>query len=357
VESPSSLARAFVSQNEDEIRLPTERPVIYVAVDPGGTVLAVNPRGAEQLGYGSRELVGRSIATICHPNDWPMTRESIRAAVREPGRWFERDARRIRRDGRVLWLRQRMRSEPATRGRPVVLEACSDVLTPKHSEQEWMENRERLQRLSFELAMAEERERRRLGLRVHDHLGQLLAAARLKLAGLTDDTAALPAPAELHAARDLIDEAIRATRSLTFELGSPVLHEFGLAPALRDLGDRTVAEHGLAVDLELEGAPRRLRREPEVILFRTARELIHNVVTHAHARRVTIALRFRAGNTLLAVSDDGQGFDPAATAVGFGPNGGFGFFSIREQLKQLGGWFLVESAPGRGTRAEAAVPG
>jgi signal transduction histidine kinase len=58
----------------------------------------------------------------------------------------------------------------------------------------------------------------------------------------------------------------------------------------------------------------------------------------------------------LSVTDDGKGFDPADVPAGFGPNGGFGFFSIREQLKQLGGWFVVESAPGRGTRAEAAVP-
>jgi PAS domain S-box-containing protein len=163
VQRPSSPHQAVVSQNENEIRLPSESSVIYVALDAGGTMLAVNPHGAQQLGYRTRELVGRSIAIICHRNDWPMTRESIRAALREPGRWFERNARRVRRDGRVLWVRQRVRGETASlaRRRPVVLEACSDVGTQRSAEQEGLDHGERLHRLPFELAMAEERERRR----------------------------------------------------------------------------------------------------------------------------------------------------------------------------------------------------
>jgi len=92
------------------------------------------------------------------------------------------------------------------------------------------------------------------------------------------------------------------------------------------------------------------------VLLRVIRELLFNVSKHARARNVWVTVA-RAGACLqVCVEDDGIGFHAARLARGFGPNGGFGLFSIRAQLPAIGGSFEIDSAPGRGTRVLLTVP-
>ena len=84
-----------------------------------------------------------------------------------------------------------------------------------------------------------------------------------------------------------------------------------------------------------------------VMLWKSARELLHNVVKHAEARQVQIQLETTATEVILEVKDDGRGFD--FTAARRRTGGGFGLFSIEERLRQLGGDMTVLTEPGGGT--------
>jgi signal transduction histidine kinase len=91
-------------------------------------------------------------------------------------------------------------------------------------------------------------------------------------------------------------------------------------------------------------------------LFRDVRELLTNVVKHASAHKVKVSIRKVGSEIHISVEDDGWGFDTkkvAATAV---REGGFGLFSIRERLGQLGGHLEIESEPGCGTKATLIAP-
>ena len=103
----------------------------------------------------------------------------------------------------------------------------------------------------------------------------------------------------------LSDQAIRYTRGLTFELSPPVLYELGLGPALDWLGEQFAAQARPAGRGEANTARRDLRTTCKVLLWKCARELVHNVVKHAQARRVTIELAIRRGPRRLWSSDDG----------------------------------------------------
>lgn len=209
-----------------------------------------------------------------------------------------------------------------------------------------------LRRLAAEVSLAEERERRSIAADLHDHLGQGLALIRIRLQRLRGDAALGghgPALDELVA---LSDQAIRYTRGLTFELSPPVLYELGLGPALEWLGEETARKHGLQVKVR-DRARCPLADDLKVMLWKSARELLHNVVKHAGARRVEIGLAARAGGIVLEVADDGCGFDAGQARRDAGER--FGLFSIAERLHQLGGRLELDTAPGRGTRVRLVV--
>jgi signal transduction histidine kinase len=113
--------------------------------------------------------------------------------------------------------------------------------------------------------------------------------------------------------------------------------------------------YGLRVAFKDDEAAKPLNETQAAILFRAARELLMNVHKHAQSSTATMTLE-RVGSVLqLIVEDTGLGFDPSAVHPGSN-RGGFGLFSLREQIKQLGGTFEVSSRAGRGTRAQVRVP-
>lgn len=211
--------------------------------------------------------------------------------------------------------------------------------------------------LVSEVALAEERERRRIASGLHDQIGHVLAIGRIRLGALR----AMELPEEARACvldvQRSLQEAIRATRSLTFELSSPVLFEVGLGPALESLAARTCQEQGLEVHVEdRSDAARPLAEDVRVVLYRAARELLLNVVKHAGARRVAIRLAAGGDRVELEVADDGRGFDTRAAGECFTERGGFGLFSIRERLANLGGRLEITSSPEHGTCVRLSAP-
>jgi DNA-binding NarL/FixJ family response regulator/two-component sensor histidine kinase len=202
--------------------------------------------------------------------------------------------------------------------------------------------------------LAEQRERSRLAIVLHDHLQQLLVAAkfRLTILGRGGDDVVKHAAKEVE---QLIDDSVTASRSLTAELNPPILHEAGLNEGLQWLARRMADTQGLFVDLQLnENEP--LPEDMKVLLFQSVRELLFNVVKHANTRSAVLNLRRFDSSLQITVSDQGIGFDPSAlSTVGEGGRG-YGLFGIRERIEFLGGKLEVQSSPGQGSRFVLSVP-
>lgn len=213
-----------------------------------------------------------------------------------------------------------------------------------------------LRKLAAQVCLAEERERRQIAENLHDHLGQGLALIKMRLQDLRGDAVFGGHGDALGELITLSDQAIRYTRSLTFELSPPVLYELGLGPALDWLAEQTQRKHGLKVKVK-DKLRTPLSDEIKVMFWKSARELLHNVVKHAGAKKVAIRLEGKDGQVVLTVQDDGRGFDPEAARDRAGET--FGLFSIEERLRQFGGSMHIETAPGRGAtvRLEATVTG
>ena len=236
-------------------------------------------------------------------------------------------------------------------------ELLIEVEERKKYEQELLGYQQRLRHLSSELLQTEERERRRIAMGIHDHIGQTLAMTKIQLGALQTEYDSRDLKKKVEDIRDLITQTIRYTRALTFDLSPPVLYELGLQAALEWLAEIVRKQSGLMVKVAGDGSDRKLDTERRVILFRICRELLLNVVKHAAARRAQVSLRGDDATIMVKISDDGTGFDPTMLQAGYDPfESGFGLFSIREQLRQYGGTFEVDSNPGHGSGVTISVP-
>jgi signal transduction histidine kinase len=208
-----------------------------------------------------------------------------------------------------------------------------------------------LQALAAELTQTEHRERRRLAQILHDHLQQLLYAARLGLETLRSrDSIDASTQETIEQIDGLLGECIAESRSLTLQLCPPVLHEAGLAAAVEWLGRYMEQTCGLNVDVDVDPQSEPENEAVRILLFEAARELLFNVVKHADIGRARIMLNAtHDGRVCLIVSDEGAGCAPAATQPDQPASSGFGLFSIRERLELMGGRMEIDTAPGRGT--------
>jgi PAS domain S-box-containing protein len=111
-------------------------PTLYFALGPTGTILSVNPFGAQQLGFGVEELVGQDAANLIHPPDRELARERLDACLRQPGESISWDIRKVRKDGSVLWVRETARAVAEPGKPPIVLIASQDITEAKVAAEE-----------------------------------------------------------------------------------------------------------------------------------------------------------------------------------------------------------------------------
>ncbi len=218
------------------------------------------------------------------------------------------------------------------------------------------DHKQQLLALSESLISTEKRERRALAGELHDHLAQILAVGRIKLAQgthLTKDSELLNL---LNTVDQFLQQSLTYTRTLMTELSSTHLHRSGLLTILEGLTEK-MNLFGLTVTLEAEQPLPDLSENQEFLLYWSLRELLFNVIKHAHVEQATISIRQLHGTHLhCIVSDDGCGFDPATVTIPYIVQDHFGLSGIRGRMTALQGTISLDSFPGRGTRVSLTIP-
>ncbi len=215
--------------------------------------------------------------------------------------------------------------------------------------------RERLRQLARQVVIAQEVERRRISHELHDEAGQALTALKINLdmirASFPPDQAEVQQ--KLAEAVDTTDQTMEQIRRLAHGLHPPVLDKFGLGPAIEGLCDDFAGKTHLDIQAQVGPLPT-LDDQLAISLYRVLQEALTNVVKHAEAHRIEVALSDEGDSIELSVSDDGQGFVPAFERV-ISPSG-MGLAGMQERVELLGGELQVDSTPGQGTQIVARVP-
>lgn len=191
---------------------------------------------------------------------------------------------------------------------------------------------------------------------LHDQVGQELFAIKIKLEQLKDS---LPSDEDINILSDLsnsLTHAINKTRSLTFELSPPILYQFGLEAALEWLAEDTYEQYNIAVTFKDDKQEKPLDEDVKIFLYQAVRELFTNVAKHAQTEKANVSIEKDHANIRICVEDNGVGFTRSRKHSSKDKNKGFGLFSIKERLEQLGGHLEIETHDARGTQITLMAP-
>jgi signal transduction histidine kinase len=202
------------------------------------------------------------------------------------------------------------------------------------------------------LAWAREQERTSLARELHDEVGQRLALLKIDLHHLRSF---VQGPDGLSIWQDADAEVSTLSawvRSIAVSLRPPALDCLGLEAALRQLLERQFAHGAAHYVFEYAGLPAKMEPAMELALYRIVQESVANIVRHASATSVVVEINNGdiGGELELIIRDNGCGFDAGIMRSGSGLQG------IKERVQLLGGLFLLDTAPQRGTRLVVSLP-
>ena len=305
------------------------------------------------------------------PDDQPHVTAVIQEAIRTKGN-FELEHRVRRADGSLGWTFSR--AVPLLDANGEIVEwfgSARDITERKHAEEalrglnatleskvtertaELQHRARQLQKLTLELSETEDHERRQLAEILHDDLQQQLAAAKFHLSLLNSRAKHDPSQLGIVTQVDqMLMDAIQKSRNLSHELSPAVLYQGDFTGALGWLAGQLQAKHGLEVAVDAFGEVRVQSDALKSFLYKSAQELLFNVVKHARTNQARIRVRRLARCICLSVSDRGRGFDPQELHQ----TPGFGLLSIRERIELLGGRMKIQSVKGQGSKFHIVVP-
>jgi PAS domain S-box-containing protein len=235
-----------------------------------------------------------------------------------------------------------------------LVSSISDITEYKRKE-EWLNNsREQLRDLASHLEMVRESERKETAHRIHDEIGQPLAALKLELASLShklkEEQTALSERAGVM--NDIIDESIQAVKRLCTDLRPWLLDDMGIAEAIKwqlmDFGKRTSIEYELTTDLKEVS----LGHDLSTTIFRIFQEMLRNIELHAGATRVSVTFSKKQDRIVMEVKDNGVGI---AEELIHNPKS-YGLSSIRERVFAWNGAVDIGGEPQKGTTITVNLP-
>ncbi|MDH0645847.1 PAS domain S-box protein [Pseudomonas sp. GD03858] len=353
--------RALAALRESEARLKG------IAGNVPGLVFRLERDPAEgepefpYISEGSEALVGYSPAAIQHPQmglrnlvhpedraDYHRVQDLALASDRD----WSWQGRILTRQGEQRWADIKATTRRLANGRMVWDGVVWDITQGKQAELALAGSQEQLRELSAHLESVREEEKARIAREVHDELGQMLTVLKLEVSMCELAYAELDAGLNerLGNMKRLIAQLFQLVRDVATALRPPIL-DAGIASAIEWQARRFEARTQIPCLVEVPEQLPPLSDAKATSLFRILQEALTNVMRHARAHTVQIALVQEPGRLRLTIVDDGVGF-----AVDAARPTSFGLVGVRERVLMLGGSVMLDSEPGEGTSLSVVIP-
>lgn len=363
-----ALASAFNKMTEDLQRTTVSKDYVdsiirsmndtLIVVGPDGVIRSVNKATSDLLGYEKNELVGKKINLIV-PDEANIFSNAGRQGLKGEPTVVNQETDYLTKTGKtipMLFSAAALKTkEGKTEGSVYI---ARDVTERKQAEEALRDSERKLHILSSQLITAQEKERRRLSIELHDELGQSLVVFKLKLRsmyeGLGADQAGLKAGFE--EVMEYTNEVAENVRRLSRDLSPSVLEDLGLKAAIRWLVDTFSKHSDTGYSLDMTEMEEKFSEEEQITIYRIIQECLTNIAKHAQATHVSLVIRKQAGCTLFRVEDNGVGFN-VREAFSKDPGArGLGLNAMYERARMLGASLDIWSQEGMGTRIIIAVP-
>lgn len=217
---------------------------------------------------------------------------------------------------------------------------------------------EKLRLLTSQLLSAQEQERKRVAMELHDDLGQSLSVLKMQLRHLERQLGDMPQQqGECKESLKFINEIVEKVRRLSRELSPPILDDLGLLAALDHLFYEFGKYEGLKVSVEKADIKDLFPLEAQIGIYRIFQEALNNISKHSGATRVEIAIKNHGHCVEFSIEDNGQGFSQEELANRKAYDQGMGLAAMNERVRLLGGVLKLQSKPGQGTSLHFTIPG
>jgi len=219
-------------------------------------------------------------------------------------------------------------------------------------------NEELLRGLSHRIVQAQEFERGRVSIELHDNITQLLCAALVCSQVLANKLSKRYAPAQKEALKlcDMLGQSAKEVERISRNLRPSGLNELGLGAVLRSDSTEFIERTGIDLKLTCAQLTASLPAAVELTFYRIFQEALQNVQLHAAAKHVRVSLRQQGRFIELMINDDGVGFDTEHQMTGRKGNVGFGLLHMRERVEMSGGSFTIHSVRDKGTTIQVKFP-
>lgn len=350
-----------LKQAEEELRrqrlfmwqvIDTTPNLIFVK-DASGKCLLVNQALADYWGLTIQEMIGKNISDFGSNEQEIQTYIAMDRQVIESGRELVSTVSSIRSDGQRHWYLITKRALVESDGTVNVLGIVVDITEQKLSEMRLAKSYQELRQLSSHQEHLREDEREKIARDLHDEMGSLLVALKMRVAWLTSK---LPVGMPLlveeagHISA-LVKDAIHAVHQIVTKMRPNLLEGFGFAATVEDYVRKFQQQTGIECILVLPDEELALNAEQSIALFRILQESLNNVTKHAQASRVVIRIMKRDMSLSLIIGDNGIGFDMTVRK-----EQSFGLIGIRERALLMGGKVRIRSVPTKGTRLSITMP-
>lgn len=330
-----------------------DAPVGMAIADRDGRYTKVNRALATFTGYTEDELLKMSYMDLGHPDESNLNAQVRENLVSGKQASVQMEKRYIRKDGTSVWGLSVVSAILNKEGKPIqAIGQVLDINQLKKAELALKDSRRRLRALSSHQTQLLEAERKHIAQEIHDELGQLLTALRMDVSLLRMAFGENPLIQDkAEQMRRLIDKTIDVVRHIASNL-RPAALNLGLLPAIEWLTRDFSVRWSIPCSFEADCDDLLLDEATATTVFRVAQESLTNIARHAEATIASIRL-YRRNKTLhLSITDNGCGFDMAEANT----QKSFGFFGMHERIHAAGGKLVIESAPGKGTTVDMAVP-
>jgi PAS domain S-box-containing protein len=314
------------------------------------TILSWNTAAERLFGWSAQEAIGQPIDLIVPP-ERPGLLHRFAERVARGEQLNPIETFHLRKDGARIPTQITYSPVRDQQGKVIAYSfTLRDMTELKRKEKELRDYASRLHNLSRRLREVEESERHAISRELHDRIGQELSTLGLILGSLgaklpQESLRAVHKP--LQDMQGLLKSMVANVRDIMAELRPPVLDDYGLLAALRQLLTEFARRSGIAAELSGGELQPRLPRIVETAMFRISQEALNNIAKHAQAKKVEICLNETSERVALDISDDGVGFDSNETPP---DTQHWGLTTMRERAEAVGIAFRLESAPGAGTR-------
>ncbi|MGJ8744321.1 PAS domain-containing protein [Polaribacter sp.] len=349
--------RSEIEKAEEMYRILTDNSNDLICLqEPDSTFRYVSPSIKNLLGYEQSEFLGKQMFSIVHEDDVQLLKDAMKQI--NLGGKVDGVSYRVRhKNGHFIWLESLASLVSKEKNNNYYVTSSRDITQAVIAKQKIEEYQTSLQKLTTEMTLIEEQQKKEIATNIHDHLSQSLVISKMKINALKKMPQLKLINDDLNFIETHISEALENSRKITYELSPPVLYQLGIIEALYWLFDNVETTHKIACVVSSNVDNIKLNEVKSILLYRSIQEVLTNVIKYAKATKVTLDIDKNKQGVDIVIKDNGIGFDTSIlTNIHNHSGSGFGLFTVQERIKNIQGRFTIKSKINFGTTVKLFIP-